>query len=93
MIEAETVGWHHGLSGYKFEQTPGDLPDPGIEPRSPTLQADTLPSEPPGKLQSPCTVILEPKEIKSVTVQHKVAMLCVSFSDGMLLYFPPLLAC
>ena len=29
--------------------SPGDLPDPGIEPRSPTLQADTLPSEPPGK--------------------------------------------
>ena len=29
---------------------PGDLPDPGIEPRSPTLQADALTSEPPGKL-------------------------------------------
>ena len=28
--------------------SPGDLPDPGTEPRSPTLQADTLPSEPPG---------------------------------------------
>ena len=27
--------------------SPGDLPDPRIEPRSPTLQADTLPSEPP----------------------------------------------
>ena len=26
-----------------------DLPDPGIEPRSPTLQADALTSEPPGK--------------------------------------------
>ena len=26
-----------------------DLPDPGIEPGSPTLQADSLPSEPPGK--------------------------------------------
>ena len=29
--------------------TPGDLPNPGIEPRSPALQADSLPSEPPGK--------------------------------------------
>ena len=29
--------------------SPGDLPDPGMEPRSPTLQADALPSEPPGK--------------------------------------------
>ena len=28
---------------------PGDLPNPGIEPRSPTLQADSLSSEPPGK--------------------------------------------
>ena len=28
---------------------PGDLPDPGIEPKSPALQADALPPEPPGK--------------------------------------------
>ena len=26
--------------------SPGDIPNPGIEPVSPTLQADTLPSEP-----------------------------------------------
>ena len=30
--------------------SPGDLPDPGIEPRSPALQADSLPSEPPRKI-------------------------------------------
>ena len=29
--------------------SPGDLPNPGIEPGSPTLQADALLSEPPGK--------------------------------------------
>ena len=29
--------------------SPGDIPDPGIKPRSPALQADSLPSEPPGK--------------------------------------------
>ena len=28
--------------------SPGDLSDPGIEPRSPELQADSLLSEPPG---------------------------------------------
>ena len=28
---------------------PGDLPNPGIKARSPALQADSLPSEPPGK--------------------------------------------
>ena len=35
-------------SGVPFP-SPGDLPDPGIEPRSPALQADALLSEPPGK--------------------------------------------
>ena len=35
-------------SGEPFP-SPGDLPNPGIEPRSPALQADSLPSEPPGK--------------------------------------------
>ena len=35
-------------SGLPFP-SPGDLPNPGIEPRSPELQADALPSEPPGK--------------------------------------------
>ena len=29
--------------------SPGDLPNPGVKPGSPTLQADFLPSEPPGK--------------------------------------------
>ena len=30
--------------------SPGDLPNPGIEPRPPALQAFSLPSKPPGKL-------------------------------------------
>ena len=29
--------------------TQGDLPNPGIKPTSPALEADSLPSEPPGK--------------------------------------------
>ena len=37
-------------SGLPFP-SPGDLPNSGIEPKSPTLEADTLTSEPPGK---PC---------------------------------------
>ena len=41
---------HEYWSGLPFP-SPGDLPDPGIKPRSPTLQADALPSEPPGKKQ------------------------------------------
>ena len=35
-------------SGLRFPSS-GHLPDPGIKPRTPTLQADALPSEPPGK--------------------------------------------
>ena len=35
-------------SGLPF-LSPGDLPKPGIEPGSPALQTDALPSEPPGK--------------------------------------------
>ena len=35
-------------SGLPFP-SPGDLPDPGIEPRSRALQADSLVSEPPEK--------------------------------------------
>ena len=35
-------------SGLPFP-SPGNLPDPGIEPGSPALWADTLQSEPPGK--------------------------------------------
>ena len=35
-------------SGLPFP-SPGHLPDPGIEPGSPALQADALTSEPPGK--------------------------------------------
>ena len=49
-------------SGLPFP-SPGDLPDPGIEPRFLTLQADSLPSDPPGKLnkdlyQSKATMLL-----------------------------------
>ena len=36
-------------SGLPFP-SPGDLPHPGIKPKSPALQADALPSEPPEKL-------------------------------------------
>ena len=35
-------------SGLPFPSL-GDLPNPGIEPRSPAFQADALTSEPPGK--------------------------------------------
>ena len=48
-------------SGLPFP-SPGDLPNPGIEPRSPVLQTDTLPSEPLGK---PCQVESESEVAQS----------------------------
>ena len=38
-------------SGWPFP-SPEDLPIPGIEPRSPTLQVDSLPAEPQGKTKN-----------------------------------------
>ena len=35
-------------SGYPFP-SPGDHPNPGIEPSSPAFQVDSLPAKPPGK--------------------------------------------
>ena len=43
-------------SGLPFP-SPGHLPDPGIEPRSPALQADALPPEPPGKPPKPINYV------------------------------------
>ena len=43
--QARTLEWEPFPS-------PGDLPNPGIKPRSPALQADSLPAEPPGKRRS-----------------------------------------
>ena len=41
--------------------SPGDLSDPGIKPKSPAWQADSLPSEPPGKPQSWEEDVLKPE--------------------------------
>ena len=46
--------------------SPGDLPNPGIEPWSPAFQADALPSEPPGN----------PIEIQMLTIsvlKHRIS--------------------
>ena len=44
ILQARILEW----SGLPFP-SPGDLPDPEIEPGSPALQADSLPPEPLGK--------------------------------------------
>ena len=45
-------------SGLPFP-SPGDPPDPGIEPGSPALQADALSSEPPGKPLNGSRILLK----------------------------------
>ena len=61
-------------SGLPFP-SPRDLPNPGIEPGSPALQADTLPSEPPGEplhlwasFQKPITTPVSGKNIRQILV-------------------------
>ena len=52
---------------------PGDLPDPGIEPGSPTLEADTLTTELPGKPEHNSKLLQESKA-GSTTEQGQTEM-------------------
>ena len=62
--------------------SPGDLSDPGIEARSPALQADSLPTEPPGSIRfltvKQCYILVIPlsqrtqNKIQSSTNAYKV---------------------
>ena len=57
--------------------SPGDLPDPGVEPGSPALQVDSLPSEPPGKPTAilKCQYICYPNLKKRKPRQEKIGNL------------------
>ena len=57
-------------SGLPFP-SPGDLPDSGIKPWSPTLEADALTSEPPGK----------PYLVVAILIVYKVVSLTIFESD------------
>ena len=46
-VHGDSPGKNTGVGFHAH--APGDLPNPGIKPRSPTLQADSLPSKPLGK--------------------------------------------
>ena len=50
-VHGDSPGKNTGVGCHALLQ--GDLPNPGIEPRSHALQADSLPSEPPGKFNFP----------------------------------------
>ena len=67
-------------SGQLFP-SPGDLPNPGIKPRSPALQVDSLPAELQGKptqrdinklrYADDTTLMAESKELKSLLMRVK----------------------
>ena len=66
-------------SGLPFP-SPEDLPNPGIEPRSPALQADALPSEPSGKPK------LELKTSLSLFITVSFTTLCTCSCSLILLF-------
>ena len=79
--DRRTVAHHAPLGVGFFRQeywsqlpfpSPGDLPDPGTEPWSPSLQADTLTSEPPGKALS---------LVKESESESEVAQSCPTLCD------------
>ena len=51
-IHGDSPGKNIGVGNQS--PSPGDLPNPGIEPRFPALQVDSLLSEPPGKPSKSC---------------------------------------
>ena len=55
-------------SGLPFP-SPGHLPNPGIKPRSPALQADSLPAEPQGKPQNSLELMFTEKKGNSFYVR------------------------
>ena len=59
--------------------SPGDLPNPGIEPQSPTLRADALPSEPPGKPKVVIEAVVVMSTLNSTPSynNHTAKLICV----------------
>ena len=58
---------------------PGELPNPGIEPKSPALQADSWTSEPPGKppIQSYILCLDSRNDFLSLYINTKNGMLAI----------------
>ena len=72
ILQARMLEWVAFLS-------PADLPNPGIEPRSPTLQVDSSPVEPQGKL---IIEICNSSNVRSTPCNFRK-------SDRLALGFPP----
>ena len=67
------VSYHALLQGY--------LPNPGIEPRSPTLQVDSLPAELPGKPQYLTLTSLIAQLVRNLPAMHETLVRFLGWKD------------
>ena len=74
-------------SGLPFP-SPGDLPNTGIEPQSPALEADALTSEPPGKPKGSTKQLLELIDKFSKVIEYKSQHTNSSCSYILIMNFP-----
>ena len=63
---------------------PGDLPNPGVELRSPTVQEDSVSTESPEKLNYRVVLIAAVEQSDSVTHTHTCVLFHVLFHYGLL---------
>ena len=63
-IPSTAVGWG------RRQPSPGDLPDPRMKSRYLTLQADSLPSEPPGKFFHEIGTLIQAPQITQLRQSH-----------------------
>ena len=91
-----TVAYQAPSTGFSREEywsglpfpSPEDLPDPGIEPGSPALQADALPSEPPGKPKDDEKETPDPEVCKLSIHDDDTRSFCKFWSPGPTHYLP-----
>ena len=70
MVAWNSLGQNTGVgSHWSGSPSPGDLPNPGIEPRSPALQADSLPTEPQRKPN------IDPRDPKYIDIPQNTILL------------------
>ena len=84
-VPGDSLGKNTGVGCYLILPPLGDLPNPRTKPRSPALQADSLPSEPPGKHRFQFSSSLIVIEFNIFTVTAGLFLLLLLYYT----FFPP----